>query len=487
MYTSTRGHKQITSSAAILKGIAEDGGLYTPIKWGVFSYSKADISLSYPELTKKIFAYFLDDFTAEEIDVVLKDKYSLTDFNRNIVGLKKVDNFHLLTLYHGPTFAFKDMALSVMPSLINMAKIKQNNLKKSLILTATSGDTGSATLSGFNNDSQTEVIVLYPYQMISHFQESQMHCFSSKKNHVIAIDGNFDDCQKLVKQAFAEMSLEHLTFSSANSINIARIIPQVVYYFYSYFQLVKNNEITYGELINFSVPTGNFGNILAGYFAKKMGLPIHKLIVASNQNDVLTDFFDQGIYDSNRLLLNSISPSMDILISSNLERLLFVLSDMNAQKTKEMMQDLKIKGRYEVCEEMKQRLSDFHAFTVTEKQTNETIKSIFDQFGFIVDPHTAVGIYAYQMYSKKTADQTKTIVISTASPIKFSQSVLSALSLPVLDDDAMNIERLMQMNDELKDPRYKKYLKTKVNDAYWSKNEALSKLKSLVGELDVEN
>lgn len=487
MYTSTRGHEHISASAAILKGIAADKGLFTPLSWGFFSFSEADIKSSYALFAKKVFAYFLDDFTAKDIDLILKDKYDDHDFNHQVTGLKKINNFHLLTLYHGRTFAFKDMALSVISSLIKQAKIKQNSRKKALILTATSGDTGSATLSGFNDDPDTDVIVLYPYKMISHFQESQMHYFRSKKNHVIAIDGNFDDCQNIAKEAFAEIHLKHLSFSSANSINIARIIAQVVYYFYSYLRLVESKEIMFGETINYCVPTGNFGNILAGYFAKKMGLPVNKLIVASNQNNVLTDFFNTGIYDSNRHLLNSISPSMDILISSNLERLLFMLSDMNTEKIKKMMQELKTSGRYELDEHMKRGLTDFSAFDVSESETKKTIKSVYEQYHVIVDPHTAVGIEAYNKYTDNSKDQKKTIIVSTASPIKFSESVLSALSLPVSNDDFKNIEQLISLNKDLDDRRYKKYLETKIELTSWKKAETLAKLKKLVGDLDVDN
>ena len=486
MYKSTRGNETCLSSKAILSGIAKDGGLYCPIHLGSFSLCESDLNLSYLEIAKKVYAFFLDDFSSEEIAEVLKDCYQEKDFNKHIVGLKKLGDFNCLSLYHGPTFAFKDMALSAISPLFKKAKEKEGNTSKNIILTATSGDTGSATLSGFHQDEDTSVVVLYPHLMISEFQEAQMHFFKDHKNHVIAIDGNFDDCQAIVKEAFSSVQLKHANFSSANSINIARIIPQVVYYFYSYLQMVKNEEIKLGEFVNFSVPTGNFGNILAGYYAKMLGCPIHKLITASNQNDVLTDFFETGIYNKNRDFHNTISPSMDILISSNLERLLSILSDDDSKLVSNLMNDLKEKGIYEIPNQMKSKLSDFSAFSVSEKETKETIKSIYDKHHFLVDPHTACGIHAYQKYVNKTKDQTKTIVLSTASPLKFSDAVLSALSLKQ-GHAKSNIHTLVELCAEIDDPRAYQYLDLKISRVIWSKKEALSKLKDLVGDLDVNS
>ena len=484
IYQSSRSKEIVNASTAIVNGLSKDGGLYTPVTFEKADFLTSNSSLSYQELSKKVLEYFLNDFSVKEINEIVDQSYTSDNFPDKMVGLEQFDEFGLLTLYHGPTFAFKDMALTMFSRLHNMAKIKNNDTRKTIILSATSGDTGSAVLNGFKTDDKTEVVVFYPHGKVSLFQEKQMLAFQSKNRHVISIDGNFDDCQTLIKNGFQSIKLQNSVFSSANSINIARIIPQVIYYFYGYNELLRSKKISFGEKINFVVPTGNFGNILAGYYAKKMGLPIHKLIVSSNENNVLTDFFRTGLYNRNRDFYTTSSPSMDILVSSNLERLLFDITDHDNEVVKTKMNELNIEGHYHIDSKCLNKLSMFHSEYVTEVETINTIKKTFDALQFLIDPHTSVGVKAYEKYKMKTHDLTYSLVLSTASPIKF-MSALEKTFDDLTGDFSHQVLILQQKYFFPIDPRVLKLSSESIKPILWQKESALENLKKLVGEIDV--
>ena len=421
MFHSTRGKELVTSYEAILNGIAGDGGLYVIDKMPTVDYHDF-IGLSYPELASKILNLFFTEFTYEELLNEITNAYKSFDIN-SVVDYKKCDNAYFLELFHGPTLAFKDLALVVLPRLMKLSKEKMGIKKNITILTATSGDTGGAALNGFKNIPGISIAVLYPNGGISPVQEAQMNSFKGSNASVFAVEGNFDDCQSFVKEYF--QNHKELSLSSANSINIARLAPQIVYYFNSYLYLLKNNEIKDGEEISFCVPTGNFGNILAGYFAKCMGLPVKSLICASNKNDVLTEFFNKGIYNKNRPFFRTNSPSMDILISSNLERFLYYASGMDTEKTSDLMNKLKTNGKYE----FKNPFDYFYAYSKNEEETLKFIKNVYDKYNYLIDPHTACSYGAYVDYKNNTNNTEKVVVVSTASPFKFPQSVLSAFNV----------------------------------------------------------
>ena len=418
MFHSTRGKELVTSSEAILNGLAPDGGLYVIDKLPQLDYHDF-LDDNYITIASKILKAFFPEFDYDDIYNEISDAYSSFDI-KEVVDLKKCGNAYFLELFHGPTLAFKDLALVVLPRLMKLSKKKLGVNKNITILTATSGDTGGAALNGFKNIDGISIVVLYPNGGVSMVQEAQMCSFKSNTAKVIAVEGNFDDCQSFVKNFFDNH--KDLNLSSANSINIARLIPQVVYYFYSYVELVRRGEIKAGEEINFDVPTGNFGNIFAGFYAKKMGLPINNLICASNKNSVLTDFFNTGIYNKNRKFYKTNSPSMDILISSNLERLIFYGTNEDTSKTKMLMNDLKTKGVYD----FKNPFDFFKSYSTDEKKTLEVIKDVYDKYNYVIDPHTSVAYNAYLEYANNNDDLKKTVVISTASPFKFPQAVLSA-------------------------------------------------------------
>lgn len=418
MFHSTRGKELVTSSEAILNGLAPDGGLYVIDKLPQLDYHDF-LDDNYITVASKILKAFFPDFDYDDIYNEISDAYSSFDI-KEVVDLKKCGNAYFLELFHGPTLAFKDLALVVLPRLMKLSKKKLGVNKNITILTATSGDTGGAALNGFKNIDGISIVVLYPNGGVSMVQEAQMCSFKSNTAKVIAVEGNFDDCQSFVKNFFDNH--KDLNLSSANSINIARLVPQVVYYFYSYVELVRRGEIKAGEEINFDVPTGNFGNIFAGFYAKKMGLPINNLICASNKNSVLTDFFNTGIYNKNRKFYKTNSPSMDILISSNLERLIFYGTNEDTSKTKMLMNDLKAKGVYD----FKNPFDFFKSYSTDEKKTLEVIKDVYDKYNYVIDPHTSVAYNAYLEYANNNDDLKKTVVISTASPFKFPQAVLSA-------------------------------------------------------------
>ncbi len=420
MYSSTRLKKNITASKAIIEGISADGGLYIIKEIPKLDY-KALCGKTYKEMAKIVLKSLLPDYTDSEIDYCINKAYDDKFDTKNVVDVKKISGYHYLELYHGPTLAFKDVALTILPYLLEVAKKKNNVTEKTTILTATSGDTGSAALSGFSKVDGIDIIVYYPNGGVSKIQEQQMLSFESNSAHTFAISGNFDDCQTFVKKVFSE---DFKGLSSANSINVGRLVPQVVYYFYSYFKLVEDKTINLGDKVNFCVPTGNFGDILAGYYAKEMGLPINKLICASNINKVLTDFFNTGLYDRKREFLKTISPSMDILISSNLERLLYFKSK-DENKVKQYMEDLKTKGEFKSSESY----SEFYANYASDNEALDAIKNEFDNNKYLIDPHTAVAKCVYDKYVKETNDLTPTVILSTASPYKFIKSISSALSL----------------------------------------------------------
>jgi len=421
-------------SEAILKGLAEDGGLFIPEKIPKVNLVKLK-DKGYVELAKEILSEYLTDFDSETITEIVKKAYGTEFSHKNIVSLEKVDSINFLELYHGPTLAFKDMALSILPYLMIHAK-KINNVKDDIvILTATSGDTGKAALNGFKDVEGIKIIVFYPNNGVSEIQKLQMITQKGNNTFVVAINGNFDDAQKAVKKAFLNNELIKLlkdnnyVFSSANSINIGRLIPQIVYYFYGYFQMVKNKDIKMNEEINIVVPTGNFGNILAAYYAKEMGLPVGKLICASNENNILTDFINTGIYDTKRDFVKTISPSMDILISSNLERFIFEVLGRDAGYVEKLMRDLKEKGKFDIGKENHEKVKKIMwGNYCSEGETYSGIKECYINNNYLLDPHTAVAYNVALKYKNKTNDNKQILLASTASPYKFSLAILKAIT-----------------------------------------------------------
>lgn len=434
-YVSTRGDKEkISASQAILRGIAPDGGLYVPENLPKLDKSLEELSaLNYREIAYEVMKLFFTDFSEEELKSCIASAYDEKFDTEEIVPLKEADGLTYIELFHGPTLAFKDMALSILPYLM-VTSAKKNGLKeKIIILTATSGDTGKAALAGFADVEGTGIIVFYPKDGVSPFQKQQMITEKGKNTSVIAIEGNFDDAQNGVKAIFsdeklaAELKEKGYVFSSANSINIGRLVPQIVYYVYAYVKMLKSGKIAKGDKIDVCVPTGNFGNILAASFAKEIGLPIDKLICASNTNKVLYDFFKSGTYDRQREFVLTISPSMDILISSNLERLIYRLCGNNAEKNAEFMKRLTNEGKYTIDETMKHALVDFEAGFATEDDTISTIKAVFEKTGYVIDTHTAVAAFVANEYRNKNISENRILIASTASPFKFAGSVLKAL------------------------------------------------------------
>ena len=434
-YKSTRDDSvKVTASQAILKGLAPDGGLFVPESIPSFDKSLEELSkMSYKEVAYEVMKLMLDDFTEEELKACIDKAYD-EKFDTDVIApLVKADGAYYLELFHGATIAFKDMALSILPHLL-ITSAKNNDVHNEIvILTATSGDTGKAALAGFADVKGTRIIVFYPKNGVSPIQEKQMVTQKGDNTYVIGIKGNFDDAQTGVKKIFGDKELEKemaeagFQFSSANSINIGRLVPQIVYYVYAYTRLLADGEIKAGDKINAVVPTGNFGNILAAFYAKNMGLPINKLICASNENKVLYDFFTTGEYDRNREFVLTTSPSMDILISSNLERLIYRIAGNSAKKNSELMESLKNTGKYEITPEMKAQLSDFYGNYATEAEDAATIKKLYEDTGYVIDTHTAVAATVYEKYKKETGDDTVTVIASTASPYKFTRSVMDAI------------------------------------------------------------
>lgn len=488
MYTSTRSKMNVSASKAIIEGIASDGGLY--VLNSINNLKKLDLkqllNKSYKEIAFIILNDFLDDFNEESLKVIIDEAYDNTFLCDEVVNLKKCHDSFFLELFHGPTMAFKDVALSILPLLLKESKKIQNDNSKTVILTATSGDTGSAALSGFSKDKEVGMVVLYPTCGVSLIQEKQMLSFKNNMLNPVALEGNFDDAQTLVKKVFndfevkEELLKKNVVLSSANSINIGRLIPQIVYYVYSYINLVNKNEIELGEKINFVVPTGNFGNILACYMAMNMGVPVNKIICASNSNNVLTDFFESNIYDKNREFIKTNSPSMDILISSNLERLLYYICE-DELAVKKMMDDLKETGKYEITKEMAEKLSCFESGYASEEKTLQAIKKVFDENKYLIDTHTAVAYSVYKDYVLKTNDKVKTVIASTAHPYKFPKAVCLALGINNEENEFVLINKL---NEVTKTEIPSQILQT--NKEYekniWKKEEAFNNLVKAVSE-----
>lgn len=426
---STRNGESIEASLAVLRGIAPDGGLYVPGNFPSIKQLGSITGDSYPALCAKVLGLFFSDISG--LGTLAEKAYSRFDDNR-IAPVKKIsEGEFVLELWHGPTLAFKDMALSVLPGIMTAAMGEGNNI---LILVATSGDTGKAALEGFRGADRIKIMVFYPDGGVSEMQRLQMVTQEGANTYVVAVKGNFDDTQSGVKAIFADRKFagaageKGYSLSSANSINFGRLAPQIAYYIWAYGQLLSGGEIEEGEEINFAVPTGNFGNILAAYYAKRMGLPIKKLICASNRNNILTDFFNKGEYSLKREFYRTMSPSMDILISSNLERLLFELTGRDGEAVKEMMTRLKEEGAYDITGSMKKTLeSDFWADWCGEDGTMASIRDAFENKGYLLDTHTAVAADVYARYRQRTGDKTKTVIVSTASPYKFPEDVLSSL------------------------------------------------------------
>ena len=455
LYKSTRdAEKTVTASQAILKGLADDGGLFVPVSIPKLPVSLGELKeMTYQEIAYTVMKEVLTDFTEEELKSCIAKAYDSKFDTEEIAPLAKVEDAYYLELFHGATIAFKDMALSILPHLLTTSAKKNQVKNEIVILTATSGDTGKAALAGFADVEGTKIIVFYPKNGVSRVQELQMVTQKGDNTSVVAIHGNFDNAQSGVKAMFENKELEKelneagYQFSSANSINIGRLVPQVVYYVYAYAKLLQNEEIAEDEEINVVVPTGNFGNILAAYYAKNMGIPIAKLICASNENKVLYDFFQTGTYDRNREFVLTTSPSMDILISSNLERLIYKISGEDARKDTDLMTELKTKGSYAITGEMKANLADFAAGYATEEQVAKTIHDIYEDTGYVMDTHTAVAATVYKAYREDSKDDRKTVIASTASPYKFAGSVMSAIDPKYKgQDDFKLIEELQKVS-----------------------------------------
>ena len=435
LYNSTRSTgNPVKASTAILKGLSDDGGLFVPDHIPALDKSVEELSkMTYQEVAYEVMKLFLTDFTEEELKNCINKAYDAKFDTEVIAPLVEAQGAYYLELFHGATIAFKDMALSILPHLL-ITSAKKNSIQNEIvILTATSGDTGKAALAGFAEVEGTRIIVFYPKNGVSPIQEKQMVTQKGDNTFVVGIHGNFDDAQTGVKKIFSdkelakEMDAKGFQFSSANSINIGRLVPQIVYYVYAYAQLLAEEKITAGEKINVVVPTGNFGNILAAFYAKNMGLPINKLICASNDNKVLYDFFSTGTYDRNREFMLTTSPSMDILISSNLERLIYRIAGNDAVKNAELMATLNGTGKYDITDDMKAQLNDFYGNYASEAETAEMIKNLYEDCGYVIDTHTAVAASVYGKYVKETGDNTKTVIASTASPYKFTRSVMEAI------------------------------------------------------------
>ena len=451
-YISTRNASlSVSGSEAILMGISPEGGLFVPESFPLLSLAEIESmgEMTYAERSALVMSRYLDEFSYDELLEITNRAYSRFD-DEDTCPLTKVDEgMYVLELWHGPTYAFKDLALTVLPQLISACRKKRGEKDKTLVLVATSGDTGKAALEGFKDVDGTEIMVFYPDEGVSYMQKLQMRTTGGNNTYVAGIRGNFDDAQTAVKKIFTDPEVrdallkDGYVMSSANSINWGRLLPQIAYYFSSYVDLLTSGEITLGDKINFVVPTGNFGDILAGYYAMRMGLPVEKLVCASNINNVLTDFFSSGEYDATREFHKTISPSMDILISSNLERLLFEVTDRDDKALSSLMSALKTEGKYTVDRSLlRSKLGVFAAGYADEDETMETIYNTFDEYGYVVDPHTAVALAVYNDYYLTSGDTTPTVILSTASPYKFAQDVYEAVGESQENDPFRAVKKL---------------------------------------------
>ena len=451
-YKSTRGNGSlITASQAVLQGLAPDGGLYVPDNIPPLDADLEDLAeMDYRQVAYLVMSKFLSDYTEEELKDCIDKAYDSKFDTKEIAPVVKKGNAYYMELYHGATIAFKDMALSILPHLLTKAALKNSITDKIIILTATSGDTGKAALAGFADVPGTGIVVFYPKGGVSHIQELQMITQKGDNTCVAGVRGNFDDAQTGVKKMFGDKDLKELLgragyrFSSANSINIGRLVPQIAYYVWAYSRLVKEDAINAGNRINFVVPTGNFGNILAGYYAKLMGLPVNKLICASNDNKVLYDFFRTGIYNRNREFILTSSPSMDILISSNLERLIYMVCHQSAEQNRSYMKDLTEKGIYTLNINQITGLSDFVPGYADEAENAAEIKKVYEESGYIIDTHTGVASAVYRKYREQTGDETPSVIVSTASPYKFARSVMTAIDMKY--DEMDDFELIRELN-----------------------------------------
>lgn len=455
-YISTRNkYNRISSREAIVKGISEDGGLFVPENIPKLNSIQSLIDMNYRELSYEIIQLFFTDLDKNLLKSSIDKAYDEKFSKKEITPLVAVGELYYLELFHGPTFAFKDIALSILPYLLKESIKDTGEKKEIIILTATSGDTGKSALENFANVSGIKIIVFFPEDGVSSIQKKQMITQEGSNTFVVSINGNFDDAQNGVKEIMNDSRFIDLLddkdykLSSANSINIGRLVPQIVYYFYSYLNLLRENKIRSNEKINFVVPTGNFGNILAAYYSKEMGLPINKLICASNENNILTDFINTGTYDKQRKLILTSSPSMDILVSSNLERLLFHLNDGNDTKIKDIMKSLDNQGKYKI-EGL--NLDDFKGYFATEEEISDSIKEIFERHNYLMDPHTAVAHSAYKRYRLETKDNTKTVIVSTASPFKFGAKVANSIGINTHNKDDFDIIKELEKKANLKIP-----------------------------------
>lgn len=454
-YISTR-NKMIDckASVAIAQGLSKEGGLLTPDQFPHLGLKGIErlVSMNYQQRAVEVMSLFLEDFSKEELAIFAGKAYGPSQFSSSKVApVKTLDsNTYCMELWHGPTCAFKDMALQMLPHLLSASLVKNQEEKTACILVATSGDTGKAALEGFKDVDKTEILVFYPEGGVSEVQKLQMQTQEGCNVNVCSVVGNFDDAQTGVKQLFSDQALQRQLaergyfFSSANSINWGRILPQLVYYVSAYCDLIAESKIKLGDPINFSVPTGNFGNILSAYYAKLLGVPVHKLICASNQNNVLTDFIKTGVYDRNRPFYTTMSPSMDILISSNLERMLFEFADQDDQLVAGYMDSLNKTGKYEVSAAIKQRIQDqFVSGYCDDKDTQAAVANMWHEKKYLIDTHTAIAFHVLAEYRKSSGDTTPTVVVSTASPFKFCDDVLSALGVA---DVKSGTESLMQLS-----------------------------------------
>ncbi len=489
-YRSTRSDSApITASRAILEGLSDDGGLFVPTRIPSLDRSLAEFAaMDYRETAYHVMKLLLSDFTEEELRGCIDRAYDSKFDIPEIARLHETSDAYYLELFHGPTIAFKDMALSILPHLLITAAAKNHEDRTIVILTATSGDTGKAALAGFAGVKGTRIAVFYPKDGVSTIQERQMVTTVGENTRVIGIHGNFDNAQSAVKEIFsdralrAEMAEKGYRFSSANSINIGRLVPQIVYYIYSYARLLAAGRIKEGQAVNFAVPTGNFGNILAAYYAGRMGLPIHKLICASNSNKVLYDFFRTGTYDKNRDFLLTTSPSMDILISSNLERLLFHADGEDPAACAARMEELSQTGVYTISEKMKENLSLFYGGWADDAKTAARIRAVFEKEGYLLDPHTAVASSVYEEYRKETGDETPVIIDFTASPFKFEKAVMEAIGQPSDLSDLELADRLSEVSG-VKVPAAVEALRTArvMHDIVCDQEEMMGQVRDFLG------
>ena len=491
IYRSTRNSEETaTASEAILKGLAENGGLFVPDEIPELDVPFEELAeMDYKEVAYEVMSRMFTDFTEEELKYCIDGAYD-SKFDTDLIApLKYHHGAYILELFHGKTIAFKDMALSILPYLMTTAAKKNNMDKEIVILTATSGDTGKAALAGFADVPGTRIAVFYPKNGVSPIQEKQMVTEKGKNTFVAGITGNFDDAQTGVKKMFSDKELtdylaeKGFIFSSANSINIGRLVPQMVYYVYAYTRLIKAGQVAPGDSINVVVPTGNFGNILAAYYASLMGLPVRKFICASNDNKVLYDFFTTGKYDRNRDFILTTSPSMDILISSNLERLIYRIAGNDAEKNSELMKSLNETGSYEITDEMKKNLYQFYGNFADTDEVAETIRTLYKEDGYVIDTHTAVAVSVYDKYKKETEDTTPTVIASTASPYKFTRSVMTAIDASLDSKGDFELVDELEKLSAVKVPNAVEEIRTApvVHDTVCDKEEMEKVVKSFLG------